>query len=418
MHVREVALWFGRDESGSYAIVMGLALPVVVGFVSLGTEAGLWYYKHQSMQSAADSSAVSAAVAFSVQGTTANLTTQANNVAAGYGFIAGSSGVTVTVNRPPQSGNYKTQIGAVEVIIQQPQTRLFSAVLTSSTVNVWARAVALGNNGGKACVLALDAGAAGAGTVQGNAPVVLSDCSLADNSNSATALTVGGSGSITASAVSVTGGISGLGNITTTQGIATGQLPTADPYAGTSVPPVSGCDQHNFSAKNTVTMSPGVYCGGITLNAGANVTLNPGIYYLDQGSLSVNGGATMTGTGVTLVFTSSSGNNYATANINGGATINLTAPTSGSTAGIVMYGDPSMPLGTTFKFEGGSSQVLGGAIYVPKGAVNFAGGANTTTGCTQLIGDTVKFTGSSNFAINCSGYGTKPVGSALAALVE
>src|SRR5262249_13962832 len=138
-HARRVALWFLRDQSGSYAIIVGLALPVVVGFVSLGTEAGLWFYKHQSMQSAADSSAVSAAVAFAAQGTRANLTTQANNVAASYGFAAGSSGVTVTVNRPPQSGNYKTQIGAVEVIIQQPQTRLFSAVLTSAPLNVWAR---------------------------------------------------------------------------------------------------------------------------------------------------------------------------------------------------------------------------------------------------------------------------------------
>jgi Flp pilus assembly protein TadG len=213
---RRVAHRFWRDKSGNYSIIMGLAFPSIVGLVALGTEAGLWYYKHQSMQSAADSSAVSAAVAFSVQGSTADITAQADTVSAAYGFITGSSGVSVTVNRPPQSGNYTTQIGAVEVIIQQPQARLFSALLTSAPLIILARAVALGNNGGKACVLALDANASSAGSVQGNAPVVLSNCSLADNSNNATALT--------------------------------------------------------FTAKKTVTISPGVYCGGINLNAGANVS--------------------------------------------------------------------------------------------------------------------------------------------------
>jgi hypothetical protein len=46
---------------------------------------------------------------------------------------------------------------------------------------------------------------------------------------------------------------------------------------------------------------------------------------------SVNGGASLTGNGVTLVFTSSSGHNYASARISGNATIDLTAPTSGPT---------------------------------------------------------------------------------------
>ena len=167
-----------------------------------------------------------------------------------------------------------------------------------------------------------------------------------------------------------------------------------------------------------MTLDPGVYCGGMSLNAGAAVTLSPGIYYLDRGSLQVNGGASLTGTGVTLVFTSSTGQNYATATINGGATVNLTAPTSGPTPGIVLFGDRNMPTGTGFKFNGGASQYFGGAIYIPQGAVDFAGGANTSTGCTQLIGDTLTFTGNSNLSINCSGSNIKPIGTSLAKLVE
>jgi Flp pilus assembly protein TadG len=407
---------FRDDVSGSYLIISAIVMSALVGFVGVGTDIGLWYYAHQAMQSAADSSAVSAATAYSVSNTR-DLSGQANAVAASYGFINGTAGTVVTVNRPPLSGTHTTAQNAVEVIIQQPQNRLFSALWSSQQVNVTARSVALGD-GGLACVLALDPTASGAATAQGSTTVALNGCSLFSDSNDASSVTVGGSAQITALSVGAVGGIPSTSGITTTLGVSGGDAPISDPYANTSYPAFAGCDHHNYTAKNLVTIDPGVYCGGITLNAGANVTLNPGIYYLDQGDLSVNGSATLTGTGVTLVFTSSNGKNYSTATINGGATVNLTAPTSGPTAGIVIFADRNMPVGTAFKFNGGATQVLSGAVYVPKGAVTYAGGAGTTNGCSQLIGDTVTFTGNSNFAINCSGKGTKPIGSSTAKLVE
>jgi hypothetical protein len=126
----------------------------------------------------------------------------------------------------------------------------------------------------------------------------------------------------------------------------------------------------------------------------------------------------VTGTGVTIVFTSSTGSHYATVSINGGANMNLTAPTTGPTAGIVFFGDRNAPIGTVYSFEGGATQVLQGALYLPRGDVSFAGGANTTTGCTKMIGYTVKFTGNSNFAIDCSGFGTKPIGQVFTRLLQ
>ena len=419
-----VAVWrdllgeFWSDQSGGYLIVAGLTLPVVLGFVSLGTEAGLWYYKHQAMQSAADSGALAAAVDYYyLESNDGVLKVQAQSVIARYGFIDGANGVTVTVNRPPSSGSYTGTAGAVEVIVSQPQAGRLSALWHSQSVTISARAVAMGT-GGSGCVFALNRSTSKATDLQGTADVALRGCSLIDDSNDGMSLNVGGSATLSALSVSTSGGVSGTTNITTTNGIATWQPPLNDPYSGTSYPSFSGCGQHNFSARAAVTIDPGVYCGGMTLNAGANVTLNPGIYYLDQGNLQVNGGASMSGSGVTLVFTSSNGHNYADATINGGATIDLSAPSSGPTAGIVMFGDASMTAGTSFKFEGGATQILKGAVYLPEGAVSFAGGANTTTGCTQLIADTVTFVGNSNFAINCQGVGTKPLGSALAMLVE
>src|SRR4029079_13509666 len=106
---------------------------------------------------------------------------------------------------------------------------------------------------------------------------------------STTALSVGGSASISALSVGVVGGISGSASITAMQGIKTGIGPVTDPYANDSFPSFSGCTQDNYKGKTVETINPGVYCGGISVNAGAVITLNPGIYYLDGGDFTVNG---------------------------------------------------------------------------------------------------------------------------------
>jgi Flp pilus assembly protein TadG len=413
----ELLVRFRHDESGNYLVISAVMMPMLLGFVGFGTEYGLWVSQQQQMQAATDAAAFSAATLLT-NAPGGDATTEANGVASSFGFVNGANGVTVSVNQPPEAGTHAATAGAVEVIIQQPQRKLFSSILSAGSVNIAARSVALSGNNGLGCVLSLSPTASGATTLQGTADIALTGCTLYDNSNSSSALTVGGSSTLSALAVDVVGGISGKSSVTASDGINTYASSMPDPYSSASYPSFSGCNYTNYTAKNTVTLSPGVYCNGLGLNAGANVTLQPGTYYIDRGSLSVNGGATLTGDGVTLVFTSSTGSNYATATINGGATVNLSAPTTGSTAGIVMFGDHNAPVGTSYKFNGGASQVLRGAIYVPEGAAQYAGGANDSKACTQLVANTITFTGNANFAINCSGTGTKPLGSATATLVE
>lgn len=423
---------FARDESGNYLIITALLMPVLIGSAGLGTEVGLWLYARQNLQAAADSGAISAATSYYYNGVTGDtLTTQATGVTATYGVVDQVNG-TVQVNRPPSTGNYTTQAGAVEVIVSQSQGRLMSALWGSQPFTIQARAVALAR-GGTGCAISLDKTASSAIKVQGNPTVNLIGCSLYDNSSDQNALTVGGSATLDAQSVDVVGCVSGMtcpggtppSDITSTQGVSTGDAPAVDPYADVSVPaaPTCGNNQkglaYNGNKNDPAAPTPGsAICGGLTLNAGADVSLSPGVYYIVGGGLTVNGGATLSGTGVTLVFTSEPGYSYATTNIAGGATVNLTAPTTGATAGIVIYGDPTMTAGTAFKFDGGSTQYFGGAVYIPKGAIDFAGGAASASGCTQLIGDTLTFSGNSNLAINCSAYKTKPIGTVAAKLVE
>lgn len=404
---------FLADKSGSYAILGALMLPVLVGAAAYGVETATLLHKQKGMQHAADSAALTAAVAVTT-GANDNGAVQARAVAASYGFPAAGT-INVAVNSPPAGGPNISNRQAIEVIISQPQPRLFSAIWGSSAYTVSGRAVAIPE--GQPCILALNKTASGSYSQQGSVTANLINCSVLDDSSSASALSVGGSARLSTSFAGVVGGISGQSAITAAYGIKAGYHYVADPYSDVSYPSYSGCDQHNYSTHGTVTLNPGVYCGGMNLNSGAAVTLNPGIYYLDSGDLSMTGQSSLRGNGVTLVFTSSSGNNYATAKISGGATVSIVAPTSGPTAGIAIFGDRNMPAGTTFKFTGGDSQAIGGAVYVPNAALQWAGNATVGQHCTQVIADTIQLVGNSGLQVDCTGYGTRAFASP-ALLVE
>jgi Flp pilus assembly protein TadG len=408
---------FLRDASGNYAIIGGLLSPVLIGAAGLATEGGLWYNTHQTVQGAADSAALSAAARYGLD-IHANLDDQADAVVATYGYTTGVAGTTVTVNRPASTGAYTGNNKSIEVIITTRQSRLLSSIYSSAPVTITGRAVALPGNNGTGCVLSLNATASGGTTSKGTSAIDLMLCSLYDNSSDPSALVNTGSATISADSVNVVGNISGGSGITATNGVNRGVSAASDPYANVAMPTYAGCDFNNKTYKTTVTINPGVYCNGIQLNAGAVVTMNPGVYIIDRGTLQIAGGATLQGTGVTIFFTSSTGAGWADATINGGATVAITGPTSGPLSGIAMFGDRNMPTSTTFKFNGGVNQVLGGAVYIPHGAVQYAGGASTNVHCTQLIGDTITFVGNSNLAIDCSAYGTRSIGTSQASLVE
>src|SRR5262249_3906112 len=120
----------------------------------------------------------------------------------------------------------------------------------------------------------------------------------------------------------------------------------------------------------------------------------------------------------TIVLTSSSGSNYATAAIDNGATVNITAPSSGSTKGLAIMQDrrASTSAGSN-SFVGGSATNIAGALYFPSQLVSFQNGA-TTVVCLQLIAWRITYTGGAKFADGCNGFGVTEIGSSMPGLVE
>jgi Flp pilus assembly protein TadG len=428
LHDRRKPRAFAHDRSGAVTITVALTLSALVGFAALATEVAGWYLTKRTMQGAADSAAYSAAMAKAAGYSIAAYTSEAKSVVGSYGYIDGSNGFTVTVNSPPSSGTHTTDNSAVEVIITRSQPLALAGLFLRSPPTLAARAVATAG-GATGCVLALDESDVTDVSDNGNTTLNLNHCNIYVNSPATNALRLVGGAVINAHAAYISGNYTTTGQsaLNTTAGIRTGVTPASDPYANVSIPSYSGCNQNNYSltGHGSQSFSPGVsgvwvFCGGLSIMGNSSVTLQSGTYVIDGGRLTVEGGSSLTSTGpVTLVFTSSSGANYATASIAGGATIDITAPTSGPLSGLAFFQDRSAPSSGSDSFAGGATQNVTGAIYFPNQNVTFAGGTETGGAkCTQLVALTLTFNGNANFNNDCPGVGVRGIGTALVQLVE
>ena len=411
-----------RSRRGSVAIIVAITLPIAIGMLALGSEIVFLLYKQRQMQSAADAAALGGATA--LQAGHPTLGVEARGITGFLGFVDGAGGVSVVVNRPPLSGAYAGNNSAVEVIIAQPYVTKLVSLIYSGPFTVSARAVAIVGGGVTACILQLDS-TASPGVIMNNGAVAnLTACGMAVDSTSTTALSMSGGAQLNATAVSVVGQalINNGAAINPSSALKTSQSNVADPYASVGMPSYSGCSNgtntvYTHSNAGLQTVNPGVWCNSVSFTNDAIIKMNPGIYIVNRGAFSVGGAVVMTGTGVTIFLTSSTGSGYATAAINNGANVTLSAPTSGTTAGIVFFGDRRASKTSTIDLSGGAQIIVTGALYFPTQKVLFQNGVNNPSGCIQLIAGTLQLVGGSKFRSNCPA-GVSGIGSSRSTLVE
>jgi hypothetical protein len=211
------------------------------------------------------------------------------------------------------------------------------------------------------------------------------------------------------------------GVINATNGIKDNQTAAADPYGGVTIPTKTGAtllNAYTYNNNNTYQITPGQWTNGVTFSNGAKVNFAPGVYFVDKGTFNVQS-STLTGSGVTIVL-SNTGSNYANVSISNGASVTLSAPTSGATQGIVFFSDRNAPLTPGQTFQGGSTLNLTGALYFPSTRVVYSNGvvSNPSSNCTQLIAGTIQFQGGANFAIGSCPTGVTSIGAGATKLVE
>jgi hypothetical protein len=359
-----------KTDEGQTLVLTAVAISVLLLMAGLGVDVGFLRYQKQQMQKAADAGAIAGASALAYAG---NYTGAARNDSAANGFTNGTNNISVAVNSPPTSGPNQTA-NYVEVIVSQPQPTFFMKVAGFTSVNVRARAVASAAKSADGCIYVMDPSDSQSFYVNGSVSIS-SACGIRINSKSGSAwVGKGGNYSVTSTTIGIVGGISpGNGTISPTP--TTGISPFSDPLSSVPAPTVaSGC-----ASPSGNTYSPGTYCGGITIHGNGTYTFQPGVYTLQGGGMTVTGSPTLTGTGV-LFYNTGTPSTYGGININGSATLNLSAPTTGPQAGILFFQNRAIPVGSApSDIEGSEGAGYSGTLYFPTTDLVFRGTPSVNT---------------------------------------
>ncbi len=398
-------LW--RDRRGNALVIAAAALPLVLGSAGLASDTIEWALWKRQLQRAADSAAMAGVYTIAQdEGSRTNVIPAVDRDLA----INNHVGITTTRTAGvPTTGAYASDPHAVRVTLAVQKALSFSSFFLSAAPTITASATATIVPSGTYCVVSLIDIAQTGITATGNSSVNLG-CGMITNSTSMGAAIATGSTNVTASPIAAVGGIAASDNWGSGTILQPFTMAQADPFADVPPPtfPTGNCGNVNVNANATATLDPGCY-GNMTLNG--DVTLNPGIYILDAGSLSIGAQAHVrcASPGCTFVLSSRTAatnpSSIGNVDINGGAEVDLVASESGTYEGIIMYQDRRAVSGTSANqnnhLNGNSESSFVGAFYFPSQNTTFNGTAGMTTTCMQLVAYTVTFSGNMNIDNNC-----------------
>jgi Flp pilus assembly protein TadG len=370
-----------EGESGQVLVLTAVVMAALMGFLALAIDAGMLLYQQRELQTAADAAAMAGALEVGTCGSTSNCSAMqgaAKSAVTENGFstptvvtqcgTSSASGVILTVNNGPcalgASDPNNANTAYVEVELTNKQPTFFGILLGTSLVKLWARSEAkstsTGGSGSSACLYV--------GSMVLNSSSEMSmTCGIQDNGS----LGADNDANITATpSFTYAGGIAYNNCGTSGQTVWTGgncSFPDAKPTAGSTVTdplasktppsqPATSSTASDTTPTSGTTLQPGYYPSGVNLNSNVAVTLAAGVYYMN-GSIDVDAGASLTGTGVTLYFTSGS------LQMNSTSTIQLSAPNNGTYTGMVIWESSGNSAGMTIDAD--SSSYFQGVIYFP-----------------------------------------------------
>lgn len=388
------------DNSGNSILLVAMALVPVVGFVGLGIDTAQLVMWKRELRNAAD---IGAEAGASAKLSTDNLTALDVSPFVRKAVTYNVSGAVnfSTIEGTPTSGPGVNDPYAVRVVLSSSHVMPFMSMFTNAAVQLQAEATASSFSGSSFCMVALDRSAAGALSISGSASLSM-NCGAASNSKASGSISATGQ-YIDVPDLYTVGTVSTGSGVTSTSTIANRMFALPDPLSNLPTPMPTCSSATGWWTKNnlTQTMQPGCYT---SIRSSGNLTLSPGVYYINGGDFQVDGSALVRGSGVTLVFLNNSDptapGRFSSA---GTSTVQLSASTSGPYAGVLMYQVRSASYNnqTTFTLTGTSNSSYQGAIYAAGSMVQFTGTSGMNTACFQIAARYVSLGGNTSVANQC-----------------
>ncbi len=342
---------FLKNCNGNIVTAVAVIAPLVLGIGAYSTDYIIMYQQRAALQEAADAAALASVKELGLVGADEKLISEVAGAYVNAVFSEStklsSEKTELTITATPSKKDSQVKID-LSYKWTPFLAHLFDYRVTPIEVS------ATGALAGKSltCIVGLmqpQRMAKSSIHLDNSAVVQANDCTVFSNSTSRFGLRADASSTMSAGSICSAGGVLTFGrrsNVSFTPKPITDCPKIEDPLIKRPQPNVTICKPEN-TARNVnsdETLSPGVYCNGLTISGNAKVTFSPGIYTIKDGPFIVSDTASIAGVKTTFFLTGEG----SVIDFQSDTTINLAAAETGTTAGILFFEDRNVPYSFDF----------------------------------------------------------------------
>jgi hypothetical protein len=305
----------------------GLVAPILLMGIAAAVDYGMFERGRSRLQAQVDAAAVAGAREMQMA------QVSASRVAAVAEGLVHSSVPQATVTTRVDTTALTVTVSAIETYVPKIGAYFWAK---APTIAVSATAKLSGSM--PLCLLTLDPRAPAALELEQSAMMTATGCMVYSNSKNAGGLQAQDDATLKAGLVCTAGGKAKTAGATVNPDPVTDCPVMADPLKSRTPPSDTTCRFNNTVISSVVqTLQPGVYCKGLKITNGADVTLTSGVYIIKDGPLVVEKGASLRGANVGFYLVGPGSNLTFAAD----STISLSAPKDGPLAGLLIFDDPT-----------------------------------------------------------------------------
>lgn len=366
------------DRRGQFAMVLGIVSPIALGLVGGAIDMMVFLHHRSELRATADSAVLAVAREASLKGWSQDTAEQVASAVV-QNSLSNKFGVKYQVKLTVDK-----QARRIDIALDQDHYGYFVIGYFAGSPQIAVTAAAFASGVSTICIIAQSPSMNDALVVNGNSTIRANGCAAYSNSTSTKSVNVKDLSVLRTLMVCTAGGYGG-------------KLVNYNPVPLTDCPPIpdplvaradmidssltTGCDHNKLRiAGGSRTLTPGTYCGGLTISDGAQVKLSAGVYVIQDGRLNVDKAAKLSGLGVGLVFTGKT----AELALSNDSSVSLSAPESGLMAGILIYGQPA---GKQRKFSiiSKDAQKFTGTVYLPTDTLTVGGDDDLDGSCDPIL---------------------------------
>lgn len=339
---------FAGAKEGATAILLAVGMPAVAGVVGFAVDYSAVSGSRSRLQAVVDSTAIAIAREMTLTPVTS---TRAQALAEQYvaANIPANTPYKIIVKASLVENNLAVRIVGDQQLVTPFGLIERMAGVTEISATALARVTA-SSAPQKVCLVSLGEKVNGGIYMHNGSNMTAPGCVLHSNSTKKDAIILNAGSNIQTNLLCARGGVKNMASSVNAT-IVTDCPVMQDPLATKPEPVVSPvCIKSKIKIKSgTLVLNPGTYCNGVEISGTAVVTLNPGIYTFKDGPLVVQDSATIKGNGVSLLF---SGRKSYFRFLNN-SLIELTAPTAGASAGMLLWETKGLIPGLASWLNGG-----------------------------------------------------------------